>query len=335
MIKRKKFPASYWIPGCLIVALITPEVILRLAFGLGNPVLLQADPDTGYRFRPNQDVLRFGKKAQYNQYSQRSEPIKVNKPQGTLRILMIGDSVLNGGSHIDQMQTISELFEARLGTSRHFTEVLNASAGSWGIGNELGYLGKFGTFESDAVILELSPHDLTQPTSTSERVGHDPNYPDQAPLLAIQEAWTRYTWPALAPIFNLSSGSTEVPPPSALAPEQQLKQNMQQLKAIATLVQAKKIPLFILFIPELDNLVPTPNPPKYKPWFFELCKDLQVPLIDVHADWSILPRATVETYFRDNFHLTVLGNQAAVNLLFEKLCSTGKFPACSSSLKKE
>lgn len=328
-----KFPAKYWIPSCAIFALIATEVILRLAFGLGNPVLLQADPDTGYRFRPNQEVFRFGKKAQYNQYSQRSEPINANKPQGTLRILMIGDSVLNSGSHIDQMQTISELFEARLGTSRHPPEVLNASAGSWGIGNELGYLGKFGTFESDAVILELSSHDLTQPTSTSERVGNDPNYPDQAPLLALQEVWTRYTWPNLAPIFGLSSGSTEVPLPSALAPEQQFKQNMQQLEAIARLVQAKQIPVFILFIPELDNLVPTSNPPTYKPQFLELCKAIQVPLIDVHADWSTLPKATVETYFRDNFHLTVAGNQAAVNLLFEKLCSAGKFPACSNSLK--
>ena len=334
MIKRMKFPAKYWILSCAILALIATEVILRLAFGLGNPVLLQADPDIGYRFRPHQEVFRFGKKAEYNQYSQRSELVKANKPQGTLRILMTGDSVLNGGNSIDQMQTISELFEARLDASRHPSEVLNASAGSWGIGNELAYLRKFGTFESDVVILQLSSHDLTQPTSTSERVGHDPNYPDQAPLLAIQEAWTRYAWPKLAPIFGLNYGPAEVPPPSALEPEQEFRQNMQQLKALATLVRAKQLPIFVLFIPQLDNLVPTPNPPKYKSQFLELCQEIQVPLIDIHADWSTLPKATVQTYFRDNFHLTVLGNQAAVDLLFEKLCCAGKFPACSNSLNR-
>jgi hypothetical protein len=31
-------------------------------------------------------------------------------------------------------------------------EVLNSSAASWGVGNQLGYIRKFGTFESDAVM---------------------------------------------------------------------------------------------------------------------------------------------------------------------------------------
>lgn len=327
-----KFPAKYWIPGCAIAALIVTELTLRLAFGLGNPVLFQADADTGYRLRPNQRVFRFGKKAEYNQYSQRSEPVNANKPPGTLRILMVGDSVLNGGNPTDQKQTISELFEARLAASRQPVEILNASAGSWSIGNELGYLRKFGTFESDAVILVLSTHDLTQPTSTSKRIAHNPNYPNQPPLLAIQEAWTRYAWPRLAGIFQQPSAPTEVPP-SSLEPELQFKQNMQQLKAIATLVRAKHIPVFILFMPELGNLVPTPNTPEYKSEFIELCQEIQVPVIDAHAVWSTLAKGTVETYFRDKWHLAVAGNQAVADLLFEELCSAGKLPACSNSIK--
>lgn len=99
-----KFLAKYWISGSVIVVLIT-EVTLRLAFGLGNPVLSQADPNTGYRFQPNQKVFRFGKKVEYNQYSQRSDPIILEKPKEILRILMTGDSVLNGGNPIDQSQT--------------------------------------------------------------------------------------------------------------------------------------------------------------------------------------------------------------------------------------
>jgi len=325
-----KFPAKYRLPAYALFFLIVTEVIMRVAFGLGSPVLMQADADTGYRFRPNQIVSRFGKKTEYNQYSQRSKPIKANKPQGTLRILMVGDSVLNGGNPTDQKQIISELFKARLITKIRYVEVLNASAGSWGIGNELGYIRKFGTFESDAVILELSTHDLTQPTSTSERVGNDPNYPTQPPLLALQEAWTRYTWPKLAGIFSVQSAPTEIPPPSALDPDLQFKQNMQELKVLARLVNAKKIPLFVMFMPQLDNLVPTANTPKYKSEFLKLCKKIQVPVIDVHANWSNLQKATVKTYFRDNFHPDVPGNQAAANLLFEQLCSTGKLSACSN-----
>ena len=140
-----KIPTKYRIPLYVFFLLLITEVILRVAFGLGNPPLLQVDADTGYRFRPNQIVFRFGKKIKYNQYSQRSQPINTNKPPGTLRILMVGDSVLNGGNSTTQNQIISELLKARLITKTSAVEVLNASAGSWGIGNELGYIRKFGT----------------------------------------------------------------------------------------------------------------------------------------------------------------------------------------------
>lgn len=49
---------------------------------------------------------------------------------------MVGDSVLNGGNFIDQSQIIRELFEKKLIASAYPAEVLNASAGSWGIGNQ-------------------------------------------------------------------------------------------------------------------------------------------------------------------------------------------------------
>lgn len=329
-----KIPTKCRIPVYVLLLLIVIEIILRLFFGLGNPILLQADTDTGYRFRPNQIVFRFGKKAEYNQYSQRSEPINAKKPQGKMRILMVGDSVLNGGNPTDQKETITELFEARLRATKRPVEVLNASAGSWGIGNEWGYIRKFGLFESDAVILEISTHDLTQPTSTSERVGNDPNYPTQPPLLALQEAWTRYTRPQLASIFHFQSPPTEVPPPLPQDLDLQFKQNMQELKVLAKLVDAKNIPFFVMFMPQLDNLMPTASTPKYKFEFLKLCKEIQILVIDVHAKWSNLPPAKVKTYFRDNFHPAVPGNQAAADLLFEQLCSSGKLPACSKNYIK-
>jgi lysophospholipase L1-like esterase len=319
-----KFFSKYRIAGYALLFFILTEVILRVAFGLGNPVLVQADADIGYRFRPNQIVFRFGKKIEYNQYSQRSALIKINKPQGTLRILMVGDSVLNGGNLTDQKETISELFKARLITERRPVEVLNASAGSWGIGNELGYIRKFGTFASDAVILEISTHDLTQLTSTSKRVGNDPNYPSHAPLLALQEVWTRY----LLPKLSFQSTPAEIPLPSTLNTEAQFKKNMQELKLLANLVAAKNIPFFVMFMPQLDNLVPTTNTPQYKPEFLKLCKKIKVPVIDVHANWSRLPPSRIKTYFRDNFHPDIAGNITVADLLIEQLCLTDNLLNC-------
>ena len=328
-----KFPSKYWILGSVIVALTATEMSLRLVFGLGNPVLSQADPDTGYRFQPNQKVLRFGKKVEYNQYSQRSEPITPEKHQGILRILMTGDSILNGGNPTDQAQTISELLKAKLSASSRKSEILNASAGSWGIGNQLGYLRKFGTFQSDAVILEIGTDDLIQPTSTSDPVGHRPDLPTHPPLLAIQEAVNRYAWSRLSVIFSLSSSPTEVSPPSSTETDQQFKQNMESLKTIVTLVRTEKIPVFVLFTANQKDLVPTPNLPRYKSQLLKLLDLLQVPVIDTHTAWSTLPTATVKTYFRDRMHLSVSGNQAVTDLLFQQLCVTRQLPACLNRIR--
>lgn len=321
-----RIPAKYWIPGSVVGVLITTEVTLRLV-GLGNPVLVQADSNTGYRFQPNQKIFRFGKNIEYNQYSQRSEPITQKKTPGKLRILMTGDSVLNGGNPTDQSQTITEFFEAKLSASGHPVEVLNASAGSWGIGNALGYLREFGTFNADAVILQIGTHDLTQPTSTSDVVGRHPSYPNHPPLLAIQEAWTRYAWPNLALKLGLSFAPADLPPTSS-NPDGQFKQNMESLKQIVTLVRAQKIPVFVLFTPNFDDVVPTPKQPKYKSEFLRMLKSLQVPIIDTHAAWSTLPPKTLETYFRDWVHLAVPGNQAIAQKLFDRLCVARQLPAC-------
>lgn len=325
-----KLPAKYWIPGGAIALLVATELTLRLAFGLGSPVLSQVDPQTGYRFKPNQKVFRFGKKVEYNQYSQRSEPITPQKPSGKLRILMTGDSVLNGGNPTDQSQTITELFKAKLATSGRKAEILNASAGSWGIGNQLGYLREFGTFNADAVILQIGTHDLTQPTSNSKSVGHHPAFPTQAPLLAIQDAWTRYLWPALAGKLGLnSSGADFSASPTSQDPDKQYQQNMHLLKEIVKLVRSKNIPVFVLFTPNRYDLLPKASVPKYKSEFLRLLLTLQVPIIDSHKAWSTLPPTTVETYFRDEVHLNVAGNNAIALELFGQLCVRRQLPACT------
>ena len=320
---------KYWIPAS-VATLAATEVTLRLAFGLGTPVLSQADTATGYRFQPNQKIYRFGKNIEYNQYSQRSEPITPEKPQGKIRILMTGDSVLNGGSPTDQSNIITELFENKLTTSNYPAEVLNASAGSWGIGNQQGYLRKFGTFNSNAVILQIGTHDLLQPTSTSEKIGKSPAYPNQAPLLALQEAVTRYALPKATKILKLNSPPAEIP--ELKQTNEQFQQNMESLKAIINQIRKQNIPVFVLFTPNRKDLIPTPQTPEYKTQFIELLNSLQVPVIDTHGAWAKLPIATVKTYFRDGVHLSVAGNKAAADLLYEQLCIEKKLVACSNGL---
>ena len=83
----KKYILKYWIVISALAVVVVTEAILKLALGQGLPVLSQADSDTGYSFQPNQKIYRFGKNIKYNQYSQRSKPITIEKPQGKLRII--------------------------------------------------------------------------------------------------------------------------------------------------------------------------------------------------------------------------------------------------------
>lgn len=316
--------AKYWIVSCAIASLSAIEVALRL-LGFGNPALLQADANAGYIFAPNQLVYRFGNRLEYNQFSQRSEQIDSAQPEGTLRILMIGDSVLNGNNTTDQQETIPELFEARLLGIKNQVEVLNASAGSWGIGNQLGYIRKFGTFESDAVILQIGTHDLLQPPSSSAGVGNDPLMPNRKPLLAIQEAFQRHVSPKLSSIFVSNSPAAGVP----VSESQRFRENMQRFEQIVALVRAKNIPLFVLYTCDRSDLLPIPNQPRFKSEFVDRLKALKIPVIDTHAAWSKLPKTTVESYFRDGVHPTAPAYESIADLVFQQLCTEKKLAACS------
>jgi GDSL-like Lipase/Acylhydrolase family len=310
-------------PGCAIASLSAIEITLRL-LGFGNPALLQANPEAGYIFAPNQTVYRFGNRLEYNQFSQRSEQIVPQKPEGTLRILMTGDSVLNGNNTTDQKETISELFEARLLGLKKRVEVLNASAGSWGIGNQLGYIRKFGTFESDAVILQIGTHDLLQPTASSSRVGNDPLMPNRAPLFAIQEVFERHVMPRLSTIFVSNSSPAGVP----VSEEVRFRENMQKLEEIAALVRAKNMQLFVLYTCDRADLVPVPNQPKFKSEFFDRLQVLKIGVIDSHAAWSKFRRKRVESYFRDGVHPTPQAYESIADLMFQQLCTQKKLIAC-------
>lgn len=307
-----------WYFGLAIGFISLGELSLR-GLGFGNPTLMQADAETGYRFVPNQVVYRFGHRIEYNQFSQRSEPIKPEKSLGTLRVLMAGDSVLNGNNTTDQKQTISELLEAQLQVAGQQAEVLNASAGSWGIGNQLGYFRKFGFFNSDAVILQIGTHDLLQPMSESGGVGKTPLMPDKKPLLAIQEVFDRHILPAFKNRLRTPSPAPSRSPRPDL---EKFAENMQQLQEIIARCRGQNLPIFILYTPDRRDLIPLPNSPPFKSEFLQQMEQLKVPVIDVHAAWSNLPRTTVETFFRDGVHPTVAGYESITEVLWQ-FCQSG------------
>jgi GDSL-like Lipase/Acylhydrolase family len=178
----------------LVGLLIAMELGLRSLFGFGNPLIYVKDEQIGYLLAPNQRTKRFGNRIQINQYSMRSATIQKVPSPATLRILLLGDSIANGGWWTDQEKTISSLLMNSLVSSSHTqqVEVLNASANSWSPRNELAYLQKFGTFNAKVLILLINTDDLFGTVPTSLPVGRDRNYPDHKPPLAIVEVLQRY-----------------------------------------------------------------------------------------------------------------------------------------------
>ena len=183
-------------PLAALVLLAAVEVGLRLVFGFGNPPLYLADEEIGYVLAPNQRLRRFGNRIQINEYAMRSAAIAPLPGVDTMRLLLLGDSLANGGWWTDQADVLSARIAAQLESAlppdARRVEVLNASANSWGPRNELAYLERYGTFGASVLILMLNTDDLfgTQPTSL--QVGHDHRYPNQKPASAIAEVIGRY-----------------------------------------------------------------------------------------------------------------------------------------------
>lgn len=168
------------------------EVFLRYYFGFCDALLYQSSDKYEYIAQPNQDRYRFGAHILYNSYSQRNE-----EPDSTkIKILGLGDSVLFGGTWMDQDSLATTLFSQETGM-----QMLNISAGSWGPDNCTAYLKEKGTFDAHAMILVCSSHDAYDVMSFFPVVGNFPTYPDKQYSLAICELIDRYVIPRGKMIF--------------------------------------------------------------------------------------------------------------------------------------
>lgn len=168
------------------------EFTLRFAFGFCDALLYQSSDNYEYIAQPNQDRHRFGAHIHYNSYSQRNE-----EPDSTrVKILGLGDSVIFGGTWMDQDSLATTLFSNETGM-----QMLNISAGSWGPDNCAAYLKEKGTFGAKAMILVCSSHDAYDVMSFTPVVGVYPTYPERQYRLAIVELMDRYLMPRVRSFF--------------------------------------------------------------------------------------------------------------------------------------
>jgi hypothetical protein len=174
------------------------ELILR-SMGFGNPIVYRVDPQVGYYPAPHQDVHRYGGEIHINAFGMRSRDITADKPAGTFRILMLGDSTLYGGSYLDQSQIYATRLEellneepSKLANSPRRVEVLCMGVNGWGPQHELAYAKEFGLFHADLVMVMGPPNDAYRPLHGMEQMpfyveGHRPQF-------AWQEFWEHLLW---------------------------------------------------------------------------------------------------------------------------------------------
>jgi len=183
----------------LLLLFIASELFARFYLGLGDPPLSQFDPTMEYRFKPDQNCKRFGNHIKYNHYSMRSDDFPLHKSQpNELRVMVIGDSIINGGALSDQSEIPTSILQRQLAEDiKRPVIVGNISAGSWGPPNELAYLKQFGLFDADVLVIVLSSHDYADVPDFKPIVGVNLAWPDHKPILALWEGFERYILPKL------------------------------------------------------------------------------------------------------------------------------------------
>lgn len=278
------------------------EVGLRRIWGFGHPPLYVADSDTGYRLVPNQSLRRFGNRIAINQYSMRGGAIVLPRPKATWRILLLGDSVANGGWWTDQESILSQQLENHLGpmlaSPYRQVEVLNASANSWGPRNEWGYVKQFGLFDAQMVVVLLNTDDLFGIAPTSVQVGRDRNYPDQRPPFALVELLSKLQPPSPLPEYE------------ALLQESgdRVGHNLEALRQIALQAQQTQTQLLLAMTPLLrETQIPGPRDYELKArdrlQQFALTEG--IPYLDFLPLFTADPDP--EVLFRDHIHLSPTG----------------------------
>jgi GDSL-like Lipase/Acylhydrolase family len=286
------------------------EGFLRWRYGLGSPPLYVADARSGYRLAPNQRLRRFGNRIEINQYSMRHGPLQPQRPERSLRLLLLGDSIVNGGWWTDQSDLVSQQMQRQLAAQLRSkpgpaepalfdqVEVLNASANSWGPRNQLGYLARFGTFEAQAVVLVLNTDDLFAIAPSSLQVGRDPSYPARKPLLAIFEVIQR----------------RQPPPPLPELEELQqqggdrIGSNLEAIRQMALRSQASGARLWVAMTPlrrELEADGPRDYELAARRRLQQFTQAAQIPYLDFLPVFQ--QSADFTALYRDHIHLSSAG----------------------------
>lgn len=294
----------------IVGAIAVSEAGVRMIMGLGDPPLYIADPEIGYLLAPQQKLRRQGSQYETNEYSMRSQPLQAEAKN---RILLVGDSVVNGSWWTDQTETLSSLLAQEIKSKNNDSaEVLNISANSWSPRNQLAYLQRFGLFDAATLVLVINTDDLFATEPTSVGIG-TPSYPTQKPALALIEYYQLFVAspPKIPKLEALQQATSE---------NDRLSQNLAAIEEIKAIADASQTEFMLVLTPllrEFDGSTELESAARKQ--LQELVAAKNIKYIDILSEWSEFPQP--EFLYRDRIHPSPQGNTKIIEAITKRLAN--------------
>lgn len=280
------------------------ELFARWHLGLGTPALMIADAELEYRYLPDQDVMRFGNRICLDSLGMRSAGPAAGTEAAAeaFRVLVLGDSVINGGSLTDHEKLATTLLqkslERRLGGP---VWVGNASAVSWGPENLLAFVERHGALDADAAVVQVAAHDIEdvrrfRPLTASQ--------PTSTPYSAVWEGVTRYV-----PNWLRGRRSTGDKPNGAIGwdPEDRRASESAMRELLAVL--ESEAPVVVLYQAELGESRKARNL-EAKATFAALAAEGGFPFVDMSPEAE-----DARSLYRDSIHPSNEGHRRIAEML--------------------
>lgn len=297
---------------CLVV-LVSGEIAARFYLGLGTPPLSIAHPKIEYMFKPDQNVSRFGNNIIINHYGMRSIYFSEKKADDEFRVMVFGDSVINGGNLTDHQDLATTKLQNLLNQNNRVT-VGNISAGSWGPGNWLAYADVYGFFDADVVVLVISSHDyIDNPTFESLNKN---THPTQKPFSALTEGIVRYL-PRYLPKFKSDETINESDHFDNDIEGKMIKKGLEDLKIFLQL--AKNSSSYVFVVQTLEKIeieTKTPKDGYYK--IKSLCESLGITTISLEKYIKEAIESGRNPY-HDNTHPNEIGQELISKAIYDNL----------------
>jgi hypothetical protein len=294
----------------LVVTLALVEGGLR-ALGLGDPILYDNRAAYGYRPIPNQTRRRLlGAQVSINGLGVRGPEVTPERPDGTVRLLFLGDSVTWGGSLVDDHDVFpavaARTLEASVDPASHERiESLDAGANAWGPQNVLGLVIESGGFDSSVWVLTLLQDDFRREKT---HLGEVPFF-GVSPHTAIEEL-------AVYGAYRFLSGYRQHKPPEDL--ERLAHDNLGVIGAIVESAHLAGARVLLVWHPAANEVPPYP-PGSRLDALRETAHEYGVEVLDLTEAYTASP----EPVWSDGMHLTTAGHRVAGEAIGKKLVEMG------------